>query len=41
MSAGLFRVPHPVNEPVKEYAPGSVEREALVRALTAASREVV
>jgi 1-pyrroline-5-carboxylate dehydrogenase len=41
MSAGLFRVPHPVNEPVREYAPGSAERVALERALDAASGDVV
>ncbi|GAB3892688.1 L-glutamate gamma-semialdehyde dehydrogenase [Spirosoma agri] len=33
MSIGLFNVPNPVNEPVKEYRPGSSEREALTKAL--------
>ncbi|MBL7941356.1 MAG: aldehyde dehydrogenase family protein, partial [Flavobacteriales bacterium] len=32
MSNGLFNVPNPVNEPVKGYAPGSPEREALLSA---------
>jgi 1-pyrroline-5-carboxylate dehydrogenase len=29
MSLGIFKVPHPVNEPVKGYAPGSTERASL------------
>ena len=29
MSLGIFKVPHPVNEPVKSYAPGSPERASL------------
>jgi len=29
MSEGTFRVPTPVNEPVRGYAPGSAERQAL------------
>lgn len=33
MSFGLFNVPTPVNEPVKEYRPGSPEREALKTAI--------
>ena len=34
MSApGIFRPPKPVNEPVKDYAPGSPEREELRRRL--------
>src|SRR5437763_2350962 len=34
MSApGIFRLPEPYNEPVKEYAPGSPEREELKRRL--------
>src|SRR5262245_6701173 len=41
MSAGLFQVPLPVNEPVRDHAPGSSERTALVRALSAASSEVI
>ncbi|MEZ4239195.1 MAG: L-glutamate gamma-semialdehyde dehydrogenase [Myxococcota bacterium] len=41
MSAGVYRVPHPVNEPVRAYAPGSDERASLEQALQAASREVV
>jgi 1-pyrroline-5-carboxylate dehydrogenase len=31
MSSGLFRVPAPHNEPVRDYAPGSTERAALKR----------
>jgi 1-pyrroline-5-carboxylate dehydrogenase len=30
---GIFRAPPPVNEPVREYAPGSPERESLKRRL--------
>ncbi len=33
MSFGFFNVPTPVNEPVKEYRPGSVERDLLKDAL--------
>ncbi|GAB3984767.1 L-glutamate gamma-semialdehyde dehydrogenase [Spirosoma terrae] len=33
MSFGLFNVPNPVNEPVKEYRPGSPERESLKKAI--------
>ncbi|MCX6213221.1 L-glutamate gamma-semialdehyde dehydrogenase [Spirosoma sp.] len=33
MSFGTFNVPVPVNEPVKEYRPGSPEREALKKAI--------
>ena len=29
MSLGIFKVPHPINEPVKSYAPGSPERASL------------
>jgi 1-pyrroline-5-carboxylate dehydrogenase len=29
MSLGIFKVPHPINEPVKNYAPGSPERASL------------
>ena len=29
MSLGIFKVPSPVNEPVKGYAPGSPERKSL------------
>ncbi|PRY10364.1 delta-1-pyrroline-5-carboxylate dehydrogenase [Pontibacter ummariensis] len=31
MATGFFRVPTPVNEPVKSYAPGSPEKEELLR----------
>jgi 1-pyrroline-5-carboxylate dehydrogenase len=30
MGKGFFKVPVPVNEPVKTYAPGSAEREAVI-----------
>jgi 1-pyrroline-5-carboxylate dehydrogenase len=33
MSFGIFNVPVPANEPVKEYRPGSPEREALKKAI--------
>lgn len=33
MSFGQFNAPTPVNEPVKEYRPGSPEREALKKAI--------
>ena len=33
MSFGIFNVPTPINEPVKEYRPGSPEREAVKQAL--------
>jgi 1-pyrroline-5-carboxylate dehydrogenase len=33
MSEGTFRVPTPVNEPVRAYAPGSAERQALQAAV--------
>ncbi len=33
MSDGRFRIPHPVNEPILDYAPGSPEREELSRTL--------
>ncbi|HLL96826.1 MAG TPA: L-glutamate gamma-semialdehyde dehydrogenase [Spirosoma sp.] len=34
MSFGFFNVPTPANEPVKEYRPGSPEREALKQAIS-------
>ncbi len=41
MSLGHFRVPPPVNEPVRAYAPGSLEKAALKKTLTALSaREI-
>ena len=36
MATGFFNVPTPVNEPVKQYAPGSPERKELQAALAAA-----
>ncbi|GAB3766307.1 L-glutamate gamma-semialdehyde dehydrogenase [Spirosoma pomorum] len=35
MSLGFFNIPTPVNEPVKEYRPGSPEREAVKQAMAA------
>ena len=35
MNFGTFRVPVPVNEPVKSYAPGSPERESVKKKLAA------
>src|ERR1700741_1454328 len=29
MPKGIFKVPHPLNEPVKQYASGSAERKEL------------
>src|SRR5688572_12205662 len=41
MSLGSFRVPPPVNEPVKGYAPGSPERAAIQAVLArTAERDV-
>ncbi len=34
MSNAFFKVPHPVNEPIKSYVPGSPEREELKKKLT-------
>jgi 1-pyrroline-5-carboxylate dehydrogenase len=41
MSAGVFRVPTPVNELVRDYAPNSAERTSLARAVDLAASEVV
>ncbi len=41
MTHGIFRVPHPVNEPVRGYAPGSPERAHLVERLDDMAGEVV
>jgi 1-pyrroline-5-carboxylate dehydrogenase len=41
MSMGIFNVPAAKNEPVKSYAPGSVERAELKRALEAARAKVI
>jgi 1-pyrroline-5-carboxylate dehydrogenase len=38
---GFFKIPHPVNEPVYEYAPGSPERKNLKSALAEARNQVV
>ena len=41
MSNGFFDVPHPRNEPVLSYAPGSKERAVLKRALEDARSKVL
>ena len=41
MTHGVFRIPPPKNEPVKDYAPGSPERESLVARLEAMAAETV
>ena len=40
MSVGFFNVPAPINEPVKNYAPGSPERKELQETLAAMKLEV-
>ncbi len=40
MSVGFFKVPAPINEPVKNYAPGSPERKELQETLAAMKLEV-
>ena len=41
MPNGIYRVPPPVNEPVKVYAPGSPERRELTAAVAALSSDVM
>ncbi|MFZ5479693.1 MAG: L-glutamate gamma-semialdehyde dehydrogenase [Myxococcota bacterium] len=41
MSTGIFRVPPPVNEPVRAYAPGSAERASIQKELERQAAEVV
>lgn len=41
MSSGFFRVPPPVNEPVRTYAPGTPDRAALARELDRQTGEVL
>ncbi len=41
MTQGLFHVPPPQNEPVRAYAPGSAERTALKRTLSALAEEEI
>jgi len=41
MSKGFFSIPHPRNEPVLSYAPGSRERAALKKAIEEARSKVV
>lgn len=37
---GFFKLPHPINEPVNDYAPGSAERNKLKAALASARSRV-
>ena len=41
MSKGFFAIPHPKNEPVLSYAPGSKERAALKKAIDEARSKVL
>ncbi len=41
MSVGFYKVPTPINEPVKEYRPGSPEKIALKKALEEARSKVI
>lgn len=41
MSNGLYKVPYPINEPVKNYEPGSPERIELKKALEEARSQTV
>ena len=41
MTAGLFKVPTPHNEPIKSYAPGSPERATLEKELARQASEIV
>jgi 1-pyrroline-5-carboxylate dehydrogenase len=40
MSTGFYQVPTPINEPVKQYAPGSPEKELLLRTIADFRSEV-
>ena len=41
MANGFFKVPEPRNEPVLDYAPGSLERKTLERQLDRMSSRVI
>ena len=41
MSSGVFTLPQPVNEPVRDYAPGSPERASLKSRLDAMASEQI
>jgi len=41
MTNGIFKVPFPVNEPVKSYAPGTIERDLLKEALEESRNKTV
>ena len=41
MSNGIVRVPPPVNEPVRSYAPGSPEKQSLKARLAAMQKESI
>src|SRR5437667_10488722 len=36
-----YRVPNPINEPIRSYAPGTAERQALKKTLAAMSAEKI
>jgi 1-pyrroline-5-carboxylate dehydrogenase len=41
MSKGVFKVPDPINEPVKSYAPGSIERKEVKQAIEQARAQQI
>ena len=41
MSLAISKVPTPINEPVKSYAPGSPERASLKATLAALSSQTI
>ncbi len=41
MLKGFFEVPTPINEPVRDYAPGSLERKSLQQAIAEARAKVI
>ena len=41
MSKGFFNVPVPINEPIKSYSPGSIERKELKEALKELRNQVI
>jgi hypothetical protein len=38
---GIYRIPTPINEPVKNYAPGEPARESLKKRLASMSKETI
>src|SRR4051812_24864517 len=39
--SGIFRVPPPVNDPIRSYLPGSSERQSIKKRLAAMSSETI